>query len=136
MIPVLSREQIRAFDRHAIERCAVPSVVLMENAGRGAAELVERRAAEVGGPVRIVCGAGNNGGDGFVVARRLLSRGKDVAVLFLSSRERLSGDALSNHDAWVGLGGRTVAITEPDLERFGEELRAAAVLVDALLGTG
>lgn len=135
MIPLLSREQIRAFDRCAIEECGVPSLVLMENAGRGAAEIVAQRAADRGGPVRIVCGPGNNGGDGFVVARRLLSIGKPVSVLLASSHDRLSGDARANYNAWVGLGGPTVPVSETN-GRLAEELGGAGVVVDALLGTG
>lgn len=136
MIPLLSRDQMRAFDRHAIETCGVPGLILMENAARGAAEIVAARAASLVGRVLVVCGPGNNGGDGFVVARRLLSLGRDVAVLFASSRERLSGDALANHDAWVGVGGHTASVGEKDVERLATELSNAAVIVDALLGTG
>lgn len=136
MIPLLSRDQIRAFDRCAIEECGVPSLVLMENAGRGAAEIVAPRVAERGGPVRIVCGPGNNGGDGFVVARRLLSLGKAVSVLLASSHDRLAGDARANYNAWIGLGGPTIPISEANLGRLAEELGAAGVVVDALLGTG
>ena len=81
MIPVLSRTQMRAFDAHAIQTSRVPSIVLMENAGRGAADVIERellggRAA--GRRIVVVCGAGNNGGDGFGVARHLLARGAQV----------------------------------------------------------
>ena len=136
MIPVLSREQVRDVDRHAVDVCHVPSIVLMENAGRGAAELVLRRLERRPGPVAIVCGAGNNGGDGFVVARRLAIAGAAVRVLFTSSRERLKGDALSNHDAWLGVGGAIVAVTESHLGRFEEELQGASLVVDGLLGTG
>ncbi|MCW5831181.1 MAG: hypothetical protein KIS78_01835 [Labilithrix sp.] len=78
MIPVLSRGQMRAFDAHAIQTARVPSVVLMENAGRGAADVIERELLDghaAGRRVVVVAGAGNNGGDGFVVARHLLARG-------------------------------------------------------------
>jgi len=136
VIPLLSRDQIRAFDRCAIEECAVPSLVLMENAGRGAAEIIERRAQDRAGPIRIVCGPGNNGGDGFVVARRLLSRGKRVTVLLAASHDRLAGDARANYNAWIGLGGPTVAISDANAGRLADELGAAGIVVDALLGTG
>lgn len=136
MIPVLSREQIRALDRHAIDHLRVPSLVLMENAGRGAAEVVERALARRPGPVTIVCGAGNNGGDGFVVARRLRSRGYEARVSLVANPERLSGDARVNHDAWVGTGGAVVSVTEAGLDRLDAELARATIVVDALLGTG
>ncbi|HVU04051.1 MAG TPA: NAD(P)H-hydrate dehydratase [Polyangiaceae bacterium] len=136
MQPILSREQIRDFDRHAIEVCSVPSLLLMENAGRGAAELVHARLADHPGRVFVVCGPGNNGGDGFVVARLLAARGADVRVALVASPARLSGDAKTNHAAWVGVGGDVLVVGEADLERLEEELSRAAILVDALFGTG
>jgi NAD(P)H-hydrate epimerase len=136
MTPVLSRDQSRAVDHHAVTVCRVPGLVLMENAGRGAAELVLERLRVAPGAVAVVCGAGNNGGDGFVVARRLLCVGQPVRVLFASARERLSGDALTNHDAWLGVGGPVVSITEDNLALLESELARASIVVDAVFGTG
>jgi ADP-dependent NAD(P)H-hydrate dehydratase / NAD(P)H-hydrate epimerase len=141
MIPVLSREQIRALDRHAIEKCSVPSLVLMENAGRGAAEAIARELAGAGSSrLLVVCGGGNNGGDGFVVARRLLASGRDVRVFLVASKQKLSGDARANHDAWCGIGGTVTEIAGdgdlPKIEAALGELGDADVVVDALLGTG
>jgi ADP-dependent NAD(P)H-hydrate dehydratase / NAD(P)H-hydrate epimerase len=137
MIPVLSREQIRKLDAHAIESCKVPSLELMENAGRGASDVIVRELAQVDvkRPIVIVCGAGNNGGDGYVVARRLQLLGKEVRVFSTSPTAKLRGDARANHDAWVGLGGVVVEITgaEPEL---AAALDGAGAVVDALLGTG
>ena len=76
MTPVLSRAQMRAYDKFAIESCHVPGMVLMENAGRGAADVITKLIGALrDARIVVVCGAGNNGGDGFVVARHLLSRG-------------------------------------------------------------
>jgi NAD(P)H-hydrate epimerase len=137
MKPILSREQIRNIDRHAIDVCRVPSLVLMENAGRGAAEVVEARLGKKKpARVAVVAGPGNNGGDGFVVARRLLLRGHSARVLFCGKQEKLAGDALANHDAWVGVGGAVDVITEPDVAKLRAELAAADTVVDALFGTG
>jgi hydroxyethylthiazole kinase-like uncharacterized protein yjeF len=136
MQSVLSREQVRAVDRHAIDVCRVPSLTLMENAGRGAAEVVERRLGSNPGRVVVVAGPGNNGGDGFVVARRLALHGREARVLLAARRERLTGDALANHDAWVGVGGRVETIAEADLSQVREALAGADVVVDALFGTG
>src|SRR5262245_40300290 len=108
----------------------------MENAARGAAEIIERLAGDRGGPVRIVCGPGNNGGDGFAVARRLFALGRRVDVFVVANPGKISGDAKLNYEAWVGLGGRTSLVADADVDRLDGELRTAGVVVDALLGTG
>jgi NAD(P)H-hydrate epimerase len=141
MIPVLSRDQMRAFDTHAIEKCQVPSLILMENAGRGAAEVIEReRAARAGGRVLVISGSGNNGGDGFVVARRLLAAGVDVRAFLAAPGAKLAGDARANHDAWCGVGGTVTEIaTDADLPKIEAALRELGdedLVVDALFGTG
>ena len=133
MIPVLSRDQIRAFDREAIDRRKVPSLVLMENAGRNATDVLEREL--LGGGARgkrvvVVCGTGNNGGDGFVIARHLHVRGAAVSVALVGARDKLSPDAKANADAWTGLGGSCEALAAAP--SFDE----ADAVVDALFGTG
>ena len=134
---VLSRDQIRAFDRYAIETCRVPGLVLMENAGRGAAEVIWEQMPEPSARVLVVCGSGNNGGDGFVVARHLDAFGAAVTVWLVGEESKLKGDALANHACWVGLGHRV--LTAWNLEEF-DQLEAAIsqadVIVDALFGTG
>lgn len=135
MRPVLSREQMRAFDRHAIE-AGVPGLVLMENAGRGAAEHVMGLLRELGGArVLVLCGGGNNGGDGYVVARALRTRGVAVELLGTVPVERLSGDALTQARAWFVTGGGTPPgeVTRGELSAA---LERADLVVDALLGTG
>ncbi|MEB2313054.1 MAG: NAD(P)H-hydrate dehydratase [Sorangiineae bacterium] len=134
MIPVLSREQMRAFDRHAMLECRVPSVVLMENAGRGAADLIARETPP--GPIVVMCGAGNNGGDGFVVARRLRTLGRDARVLLAVDSARLTGDALVNFHAWRGIGGETLELRAGEEARLEDCLAGAAGVADGLLGTG
>jgi ADP-dependent NAD(P)H-hydrate dehydratase / NAD(P)H-hydrate epimerase len=136
MIPVLSREQIRAFDRHATETCGVPSLVLMENAGRGAADAIDGLLG-ARGRVVVVCGPGNNGGDGFVVARRLLAKGHALDVFLVADAARLRGDAAQNHAAWRGLGGAVTELSrDDDLPALERGLDGAGAVVDALLGTG
>lgn len=134
---VLSRDQIRAFDRLAIEDSNVPGVLLMENAGRGAAEVIRPLLSSEEDHVLVVCGTGNNGGDGFVTARHLSSFGVSVSVCLLGDPEKLRGDALVNHDAFVGLGGRvTVAHDEASMPVLETELLQANLIVDAIFGTG
>src|SRR5262249_9653638 len=141
MKPLLSREQIREFDRIAIDECNVPSLVLMENAGRGAAELIDAELrAQPEGPARNVvagCGPRHNGGGGFAVARRLRAAGWPVLLFLSASALKLKGDALANHDAWVGLGGGVSGLTgHSAMVEFEHALEAATVIVDGLLGTG
>src|SRR5262245_7803555 len=131
----LSREQLRACDRRAIEEFGVPGVVLMENAGRGAAELL--LSLGVGGPVVVCCGKGNNGGDGFVIARHLANAGVAVRVFLFARPEELSGDAAVNFAPLARCG---VSVTVPantvDRLSLASELSRAEWVVDALFGYG
>jgi NAD(P)H-hydrate epimerase len=135
VIPVFSREESRAFDERAIAERHVPSVVLMENAGRG---VVDAFFAEWPGPapvVVVVSGPGNNGGDGFVAARHLALRGASVRVFLVGEVARVTGDARVHLDAMRGVG---VALTvlEDGLGDLAVELRSATHVIDALFGTG
>jgi NAD(P)H-hydrate epimerase len=139
VIPVLSRAQMRAFDKHAIDVCKVPSLVLMENAGRGAADVIEREVLggrPDGKRVVIVCGAGNNGGDGFVVGRHLLARGARVEAWLAGDTAKMTTDCRANYDAFLGLGGRVDVLAPSALDPFRVALAGADVVVDALFGTG
>jgi NAD(P)H-hydrate epimerase len=128
----LTRAQVRDIDRKAIEEFGVPGVVLMENAGRGAAELLLSLGAN--GTVVICCGKGNNGGDGFVVARHLDNRGIPVRVLLFAHPEEITGDAAINYRI-LQLSGLHLR-NQPDLAELESELATAAWVVDALFGTG
>jgi NAD(P)H-hydrate epimerase len=132
----LTREQVRAVDRRAIEEFGVPGVVLMENAGRGAAELLRSLGAT--GPVVICCGKGNNGGDGFVMARHLDNEEIPVRVLLFGRPEELRGDAAVMYHiiARAGLPVDVYADETLDEARLRGELASAQWIVDALFGTG
>ncbi|MEM9691406.1 MAG: NAD(P)H-hydrate epimerase, partial [Myxococcota bacterium] len=133
---VFSRAQVRHYDQVAIQHCSVPSLILMENAGRGATDALLPYVRGQDDQVVVACGRGNNGGDGFVVARHLLAQGyANITCWVLAPLEKVSGDARKNLDAWLGLGGRTQFI-EKDLTPFRSALAEADVVVDALLGTG
>jgi NAD(P)H-hydrate epimerase len=133
----LSRAAVRDLDRRAIHEYGVPGVVLMENAGRGAAELLVRLNPDRQ-RVLILCGPGNNGGDGFVMARHLQNHGLDVDVLLFGDVECLSPDARVNAVIWQ----RSAALwTGPADRRLNVDLRrvidgAPGWIVDALFGTG
>jgi NAD(P)H-hydrate epimerase len=133
---LLSRDQVRAIDCRAIDEFGVPGVVLMENAGRGAAEVLLSLGAR--GPIILCCGKGNNGGDGFVIARHLDNRGVPVRVLLFARPEELTGDAAINCGI-VQSSGIAVAVRagpSVDTEALRRELAAAEWVVDALFGTG
>src|SRR2546426_6389106 len=98
----LSRAEVRDVDRRAIEEFGLPGVVLMENAGRGAAELL--KALGIHGRVAICCGKGNNGGDGLVIARHLDNWGVPVRVFLFAQPSELAGDAAANYKAIAAAG--------------------------------
>jgi len=125
LAPLPDAEEMRAIDRWAIEVGGVPSIELMERAGAGLARVVEDHAPA--GPVIVVCGKGNNGGDGLVAARLLREAGREAEVFCVTPSDELRGDARANLERLPGAAP----------ERFGPEaLERAAVIVDALLGTG
>ncbi len=127
LIPLPDAERMRAIDRWAIEDRGVPSLDLMERAGAGVVRALERLVPD--GPVAVVCGKGNNGGDGLVAARLLRDGGREVTVLCVAPPEQFAGDALVNLERLPG--------EEPlALAQGGERLGEASAIVDALLGTG
>jgi NAD(P)H-hydrate epimerase len=130
----LSREQCRALDRHAIDVIGVPGVVLMENAGRNMAELL--RSLGVRGPVVVCCGRGNNGGDGFVIARHLDNAGVTVRVVLFARAEDVAGDAAVNWRLLAHTGATVTALADPDEATLRQELGGADWIVDALVGSG
>jgi NAD(P)H-hydrate epimerase len=132
----LSRKEVRDLDRRAIEEYGVPGVVLMENAGRGCADLLQTLG--VRGPVVICCGKGNNGGDGFVIARHLDNAQVGVRVLLFASAADLEGDAAIHYRIIAKSGLPIVNWGAGSLasEKLEKELAAAEWIVDALFGTG
>ncbi len=131
LTPLLDAEAMRAVDRWAIEERGVASLELMERAGAGVARSVERSTPD--GPVAVVCGKGNNGGDGLVVARLLREAGRSVTVVCAAPVGDFGGDARVNLERLPGEAPLELA---GDRERVEQALAEAAVIVDALLGTG
>lgn len=134
-LPALSRRQVRELDRIAIEELGIPGVVLMENAGRGAAEaiLALMRERALAGSVAIVCGRGNNGGDGYVVARHLHAAGLELELLSACPGAALAGDALTMRTIAVRM---RLALRDCDAADAAPRLARSALIVDGLLGTG
>src|SRR5688572_12499197 len=135
---VLNTEQMREADRRTIEDIGIPSIVLMENAGRQAVAAMEAAFDDLASSrVGVLCGRGNNGGDGFVVARTLLQRGVDAAVFLLGSVADVRGDARTNLEVLGRIGLTVVEITTAqDWELHFSQVSECDVLVDAILGTG
>jgi len=128
----LLREDVRRIDRYAIETLGVPGVVLMENAGRNAADAIaEFLGGTAGKRVAVVSGAGNNGGDGFVVARHLARRGADVVTFLVAPEEKIAGDAAVNLKILRALG-----VEVRRAENLSAELRRFDAVIDAVGGTG
>jgi len=139
----LTRAQCRVVDRYAINELGIPGVVLMENAGRNATDLIERwlrarrKGTNRGRRVAVICGRGNNGGDGFVITRHLVHRGYGVSVDLFGDPSSLAGDAAVNYAivAQMGVSIRPLDRGRP-LAGAARRWRRCDVLVDALLGTG
>ncbi|MEK6252370.1 MAG: NAD(P)H-hydrate dehydratase, partial [Actinomycetota bacterium] len=125
--PLYDADGMRALDRWAIEDQGVPSLELMEAAGGAVARAVAALSPQ--GPVRVVCGKGNNGGDGLVAARHLAETGFDVEALLLAPGAELSSDAAANLD-------RFPAAHEIDPSVLDDELAGSGAIVDAIFGTG
>ena len=137
----VTRDEMRAIDRRAIEEFGVPAIVLMENAGRGAAYEAGKLYRERGcdGPVLIFCGAGNNGGDGFVIARHLANAGFAVRVFCCADRSRIdrSREAGINLTICERMGLPVVDLHTSELVAAVEdELVPGALVVDAVFGIG
>lgn len=135
---VLSRATVRELDRQAIEEHGVPSLLLMENAGRASADVVAARlAAAGGGRVLVLCGPGNNGGDGWVIARTLLNRGHAVEAAFVGPADKLEGgsqDVRLHLALWRDLGRDAPVLADAAAVRAAAQ--RATLVVDALFGTG
>jgi len=135
VLPVFTAAEMRALDARAIGELGIPGPRLMDNAGSGAAAWIARWCAPPRGKsVVIVCGKGNNGGDGFVVARRLRARGVAVRVFVVARRADLRGDAALALRDWRGRVDEIDPAADPGALR--RALANADVVVDALLGTG
>jgi ADP-dependent NAD(P)H-hydrate dehydratase / NAD(P)H-hydrate epimerase len=130
--------QMRELDRRTIEEIGLPGMVLMECAGRGVVEAMIDHFGDLDGlSVGVLCGTGNNGGDGFVVARHLWNRGVEVEVFLLGSGGRLQGDALANFQILQNLDIPVPEVTnEAQLDELEPLLEECDLVVDALFGTG
>ena len=138
MLPVFTAAEMRALDQRAMSRLGIPGLRLMENAGRGAAQAILTHFGSQRRKRVVVCsGKGKNGGDGFVVARRLKAAGAAVKLFLLAQASEVKGDSGAMLAAYLKAGGRIQEITrESDLGSLENTLASADLIVDAFLGTG
>jgi hydroxyethylthiazole kinase-like uncharacterized protein yjeF len=133
----VTTEQMREIDRRAIQDIGIPGVALMENAGRRVFEEATSMIAATEGVIVVLCGKGNNGGDGFVVARHLLNNAYGVKVYLVGSASEIGGDAGINLTVLQRVGMTVHEIhTEQEVRDVASTLGGAALVIDALLGTG
>ncbi|GED16331.1 NAD(P)H-hydrate dehydratase [Aneurinibacillus migulanus] len=131
---VVSAQQMRDIDRFTIEQIGIPSLVLMENAGVAVVREIEKRWPT--GAVVVLAGSGNNGGDGLVIARHLLNKGRDVKVWLFGEVEKRSDDCKRQLEMIQNCGYAVNFWTQEGGEVVQTDMRQATVIVDALLGTG
>jgi NAD(P)H-hydrate epimerase len=134
---VVTAEQMREMDRLTIQNHGIPSLALMERAGeRITAAILDHFAVAAKKGVLIVAGKGNNGGDGFVVARLLKKKRIPSEVALLAARDELAPDAAQNCRAFEKLKGKVIEVTTGSLETLARKFAGKGLLVDAILGTG
>lgn len=133
---LVNAEQMRLIDKDAIERIGIPSLELMENAGSGiaAAVISDLIPLEDTASFTVFCGKGNNGGDGFVIARYLFQAGYDVEIFFIGPPDKLSNDAKANFDLVLELNIPTVEIKS--IDESLPEILETDFIIDAVFGTG
>ncbi len=140
MIPLYSAEQVREADNYAINRLGIPGIVLMENASRSIVAAIFERFPDVGyfDHFGIVCGKGNNGGDGFAVARHLINMGFNVSVISIGKERELKGDALVNYRILKKMKNEGIKFKfkEYSSPKDLNLLKDCTFIVDAILGTG
>lgn len=137
----LTVEEINRIDRLASEKYGIPSIVLMENAGRSVAEetvklIANCRLQIANCKIAVLCGSGKNGGDGFVAARYLYNYGYQVKVYLLKNPNNISGDTLTNYTILKKIGVETKLISPGKLNSLSSELKKANCIIDAIFGTG
>ncbi len=136
MNPHLTREQVRRIDQMAMDRYGLTGLVLMENAGRNAANIIDR-AYQPAGSVIIFCGAGNNGGDGYVIARHLHNTSWGVRVVVAGDRSKMTPDARANCTIIEAMGLELLDAPDRACQHAAvDSIKPQDIVIDALLGTG
>ncbi len=134
---ICTAEEIKDLDKKAVSNFKIPSLLLMENAARGLVDQIEAHCGSVTGKrIVILCGSGNNGGDGMGAARHLRMRGAEAIVYLLSPIDKISGDAKTMLDTWIATGGSLHVIGSFSFKELAKTISTCHLVIDALLGTG
>jgi NAD(P)H-hydrate epimerase len=137
---VMTRQQVRDFDKWAIESLKIPGVVLMENAGKNFADIIMPDIRQAGvKKICIFCGTGNNGGDGYVIARHLENNNFRTKVVIVGDIEKITGDAKTNLEIIRNMGLKIENITAAEMvsqSRIADLMKDCDLIIDAIFGTG
>ena len=138
---LMSRDEVRALDAWAINELGIPGIVLMENAGRGCAQFIIETLSKTKKPVVcIFCGTGNNGGDGFVIARHLFNTGFAITFVVCGDIDKIRGDARINLDILICLGLKIELLDMEGADTIDASVTKLAgeanMIIDAIFGTG
>ncbi len=137
MLPVVTAEQMQAIDRYTIDDLGIPGIVLMENAGAGIVQDLQKCFPDLTRKkIFIFCGKGNNGGDGFVIARHLFNLGSEVRALLAGKLSELKGDAKINAASAQSIGIQVDELAPDNVNQYDHKLRHCDIIIDAVLGTG
>ncbi|MFO8053120.1 MAG: NAD(P)H-hydrate epimerase [Candidatus Omnitrophota bacterium] len=133
----MTAEQMKKVDKTAIEEFGIPSLALMENAGRSASDIAYGMLIDKKSKLICICGKGNNGGDGFVCARHLINKGINVLVFLACSRDQLKGDAKINFSILEKMNASICELKkEDDFANLENEIINSELVVDAIFGVG
>ncbi|MBT3921385.1 MAG: NAD(P)H-hydrate dehydratase [Nitrospina sp.] len=137
MLPVVTAKQMQAIDRHAIDELGIPGITLMENAGVGIFKDLQKHFPDLSQKkIFVFCGKGNNGGDGFVIARHLFNLGSDIRVLLAGKFSELKGGAGVNALSAQNIGVQVNELDADNLNQYDHKLRHCDIIIDAVFGTG
>ncbi|MDD5456660.1 MAG: NAD(P)H-hydrate dehydratase [Candidatus Margulisbacteria bacterium] len=132
---ILLAQEIQLLDKKTVTKTGIPSLVLMENAGRSSAEIILQKYPRNTDFI-IMAGTGNNGGDGLVIARYLLNMGKQVRVYLAGERNKLSTETKQNLNIFLNCGGEIKSVNEKNNSALKKSMQKDCIIIDALFGTG
>jgi NAD(P)H-hydrate epimerase len=133
----ITAEEMKKVDKAAIDEFGIPSLILMENAGRGAADIAYNMLLDKKDKVVCVCGKGNNGGDGFVCARHLINKGINIVIFLTCKRDQLKGDAKINFSILEKMNASVYELAKKDdFKNLENEIINSGLVIDAIFGIG